>query len=77
MLQGINQKPSQATMDMHSFLLNGLQSGAVVSQTEIDTLQEKTYRQLRLRELLLEHSTSSSLVVMSLPMPRQVNILCN
>lgn len=42
-----------------------------VPDTELCTLEEKTNRQLRLRELLLEHSTGASLVVMSLPMPRQ------
>lgn len=76
MLQGMTQKPSQKTIDFHSSLLGGFQSHdnseCFVSQTEADTLREKTYRQLRLRELLLEHSTASSLIVMSLPMPRQV-----
>lgn len=35
-----------------------------VSEIEIAALQEKTYRQLRLRELLLEHSKSANLLVM-------------
>lgn len=77
MLQGMNQKPAQATIDFHNKLLVGFQetmhNDCYVPQTEAETLQEKTYRQLRLRELLIEHSTTASLIVMSLPMPRQVN----
>lgn len=37
----------------------------------MEALQDKTNRQLRLRELLLENSKDASLVVMSLPMPRK------
>lgn len=77
MLQGMNQKPAQATIDFHNKLLIGFQetihNDCFVPQTEAETLQEKTYRQLRLRELLIEHSTTASLIVMSLPMPRQVS----
>lgn len=76
MLQGMNQKPAQSTIDFHNKLLIGFQetihNDCFVPQTEAETLQEKTYRQLRLRELLIEHSTTASLIVMSLPMPRQV-----
>lgn len=81
MLQGVNQKPAKETIDFHSRLLNGFREGdraeCFVSATEEATLQEKTYRQLRLRELLLQHSTSASLIVMSLPMPRQVRNNCS
>lgn len=81
MLQGVNQKPAQETIDFHKRLLNGFHEGdrssCFVPATEEVTLQEKTYRQLRLRELLLQHSTSASLIVMSLPMPRQVGAMCN
>ena len=34
-------------------------------------MQDKTNRHLRLRELLLEHSKDSTLVVMTLPVPRK------
>lgn len=42
-----------------------------VTDLELQTLRDKTNRQLRLRELLLENSSQSTLVVMSLPMPRK------
>uniref|UniRef100_A0A8D9ENE6 Bumetanide-sensitive sodium-(Potassium)-chloride cotransporter n=1 Tax=Cacopsylla melanoneura TaxID=428564 RepID=A0A8D9ENE6_9HEMI len=38
---------------------------------DVDSVQAKTNRHLRLRELLLEHSSSATLVIMSLPMPRK------
>lgn len=80
MLQGMSQKPSADTIDFHARLLDGFReddagadaaAGCFVPDTELVQLEEKTNRQLRLRELLLEHSTDASLVVMSLPMPRQ------
>ncbi|XP_040062152.1 solute carrier family 12 member 2 [Ixodes scapularis] len=42
-----------------------------VSDSEVLAVKEKTYRNLRLHELLREHSTNASLVVMTLPMPRK------
>ncbi|CAH0553671.1 unnamed protein product [Brassicogethes aeneus] len=45
-----------------------------VSDRELNHLQEKTHRQLRLRELLLEHSNEANLIVMSLPMPRKETV---
>lgn len=78
MLHGMSQKPSQASIDLHSKLLEGFKEGVnqecFVPDTERATLEEKTNRQLRLHELLVEHSTAASLIVMSLPMPRQVKI---
>lgn len=60
---------------MHKHMIDGFLEGqresGFISATEQATLQEKTYRQLRLREMLLEHSAKSNLIVMSLPMPRQ------
>ncbi|KAI5724786.1 hypothetical protein M8J77_007190 [Diaphorina citri] len=38
---------------------------------DLDAIQGKTNRHLRLRELLLEHSNDATLVIMSLPMPRK------
>lgn len=82
MLQGMSQKPSAESLQFHANLLDGFREDTAsssagtdgecfVPDTELCTLEEKTNRQLRLRELLLEHSTNASLVVMSLPMPRQ------
>ncbi|RXG73338.1 Solute carrier family 12 member 2 [Armadillidium vulgare] len=42
-----------------------------ISDEELSLLKEKTNRHLRLRELLLENSQNSSLIVMTLPLPRQ------
>lgn len=75
MLHEVKKKPTAETIEMHEKLLETFNEGQhddnVVSQVERSILQEKTYLQLRLRELLLQHSTDASLIVMSLPMPRQ------
>lgn len=46
-------------------------SKSYVSEIELKALEDKTNRQLRLKELLKQHSVNSDLVVMSLPMPRK------
>lgn len=75
MLQDVKQKPKQETIQLHKLLLDGFNEGqdseCVVTDSEKSILEEKTNLQLRLRELLLKHSTEASLIVMSLPMPRQ------
>ncbi|CAN8005615.1 unnamed protein product [Ixodes hexagonus] len=42
-----------------------------ISDSEMLALKDKTYRHLRLRELLLHHSKDATLVAMTLPMPRK------
>lgn len=75
MLQDVKQRPKPETIQLHKMLLDGFNEGqeseCVVGEAEKSILEEKTNLQLRLRELLLKHSTQASLVVMSLPMPRQ------
>lgn len=75
MLQDVKQQPKPETVQLHKLLLDGFNEGqeteCAVTEGEKSILEEKTNLQLRLRELLLKHSTSASLVVMSLPMPRQ------
>lgn len=73
MLHDVKKRPQQETIEMHKKLLEafGENEECPISNTEKELSQEKTYLQLRLRELLLEHSTDASLIVMSLPMPRQ------
>lgn len=44
---------------------------ALITKAELLAVQDKTNRHLRLREFLLEHSSKSDLVVMTLPMPRK------
>lgn len=76
MLQGITDRPKAETIKMHQDLLNGFFEGQnennSVTMTEFKQLEDKTYRHLRLREMLKQHSSQASLIVMSLPMPRQV-----
>lgn len=76
MLQGITDAPGEDTIRLHKKVLDGFMEGqnsdCFVSNVEYQQLQEKTHRQLRLREMLLKHSSEASLIVMSLPMPRQV-----
>lgn len=75
MLQDVKQQPKPETVQLHKELLDGFNemqnADSVVTDAEKSILEEKTNLQLRLRELLLKHSTDASLVVMSLPMPRQ------
>nr|ANU78813.1 Na+/K+/2Cl- cotransporter [Portunus trituberculatus] len=48
--------------------------GLLISEAELLGQREKTNRHIRLRELLLENSRDSSLVVMTLPMPRKTSV---
>lgn len=76
MLQGVTDKPKDETIMLHKKVLDGFMEGqnreCFVSNLEYTQLLEKTHRQLRLREMLINHSSDASLIVMSLPMPRQV-----
>lgn len=77
MVTGITEKPQSSTVNLFNKLLegfreeDGIDSEVCVTATELTAMQQKTDRQLRLRELLLENSQDSQLVVMSLPMPRK------
>lgn len=82
MLQGVTDMPREETISLHSKLLDGFMEGenddCFVTNAELKQLREKTYRQLRLREMLIQHSSDATLIVMSLPMPRQVrNLIIN
>ncbi|KAB7507825.1 Solute carrier family 12 member 3 [Armadillidium nasatum] len=48
--------------------------GFLISDAELLGQKEKTNRHIRLRELLLENSKDSSLIVMTLPMPRKNSV---
>lgn len=75
MLQGVTDKPKPQTIRMHEKLLYGFFEGqnseCFVANEERTRLQGKTHIQLRLRELLQQHSKDAALIIMSLPMPRQ------
>lgn len=70
--------PKQETINRHRDLLTEFiaENSACVTGEELKTLEEKTHRQLRLHELVKEHSTNANLIVMSLPMPRKVSFTC-
>lgn len=76
MVQGIFDKPKTETIILHQNLLKGFMEGqnkkVFVTETELKQLEEKTYRHLRLREMMLKHSSQATLIVMSMPIPRQV-----
>ncbi|XP_060526169.1 bumetanide-sensitive sodium-(potassium)-chloride cotransporter [Cylas formicarius] len=73
----LSDKPQERTIEFFNNMLkefriqNDAESDCRVSEREFAANQDKTYRQLRLRELLLENSSAANLVVMSLPMPRK------
>lgn len=75
MLRDVKEQPTAETKEMHTHLLDGFNQGqnsdCIVTETEKSVLEDKTNLQLRLHELLLQHSRNASLIVMSLPMPRQ------
>ncbi|CDW52957.1 solute carrier family 12 [Trichuris trichiura] len=48
-----------------------ISSDVFITATEYDTLKPKTYRQLRIKELLHEHSFGAQLIVLTLPIPRK------
>ncbi|XP_052889567.1 bumetanide-sensitive sodium-(potassium)-chloride cotransporter-like [Anopheles moucheti] len=76
MLQDATKPPQSETVMMHQQLLKSFEHMSTqltppeLSSPERSALSEKTHRQLRLREMLLEHSAQAKLVVMSMPMPR-------
>lgn len=77
MVSGITEAPQPETVNFFYKLLegfseeDGVDPEVCASKVELATMQQKTNRQLRLRELLLENSRDARLVVMSLPMPRK------
>jgi solute carrier family 12 (sodium/potassium/chloride transporter), member 2 len=79
MLQGVTDKPKDSTISSHTKLLDGFWEGqndqCFISDVEREKQRGKTYLHLRLREMLRQHSQKASLIVMSLPMPRQVRIV--
>lgn len=77
MLKGFTDLPKEGTTKYHSKILNGFLEGqnseCFVTDEERERMRDKTNRQLRLREMLKEHSRNANLIVMSLPMPRVVS----
>ncbi|XP_046400553.1 bumetanide-sensitive sodium-(potassium)-chloride cotransporter-like [Ischnura elegans] len=84
MIRDITQRPLDASKAFFASLIQNFRgrktSGSasddpsaenIISESELTAQREKTARHLRLRELLLENSKDSNLVVMTLPMPRR------
>lgn len=75
MIQGVTDPPQDSSLQFHEKMLSGFLQGqnseCFIPDEERERLQSKTNIQLRLRELLKEHSKNAVQVVMSLPMPRQ------
>ncbi|XP_058058026.1 bumetanide-sensitive sodium-(potassium)-chloride cotransporter-like [Anopheles bellator] len=71
----VTDTPKDSTILEHQEILRAVidynDDLPVVSESAKEQLEIKTNRQLRLRELLLEHSKFASLIVMSMPVPRQ------
>ncbi|XP_058839073.1 bumetanide-sensitive sodium-(potassium)-chloride cotransporter-like isoform X2 [Topomyia yanbarensis] len=73
LLPDVTKKPEQSTVNFFKGLIKdftGDEPGQI-SEAELLAVQDKTNRHLNLREYLLEQSTKSDLVVMTLPMPRK------
>ncbi|KAH8278959.1 hypothetical protein KR018_011778 [Drosophila ironensis] len=75
MLKGVSEQPRQDTVQKHKRLIEPFRRGARnefgITDEELQSMSEKTNRQLRIHELVVKHSSNASLVVMSLPMPRK------
>lgn len=76
----VTSKPSEETQRYFESLVQDFRKPAAnqqysnteeISDAELLAVQDKTNRHLRLRELLLEHSSDANLIVMSLPIPRK------
>ncbi|XP_022086932.1 solute carrier family 12 member 2-like isoform X2 [Acanthaster planci] len=82
-ISDLNKKPKEESLRRFEELINPwiLKEGAgetaekfpwKITKDEVTTLKEKTTRQIRIRELLREHSREAQLIVMSLPIPRKL-----
>lgn len=80
LLPDITKKPQETTVQFFQELiknhvksdLNGDENDInSITEADLIAVQDKTNRHLRLREYLLEKSSESDLVVMTLPMPRK------
>ncbi|XP_033163413.1 bumetanide-sensitive sodium-(potassium)-chloride cotransporter [Drosophila mauritiana] len=75
MLKGVSEQPRADTVLKHKRLIEPFRRGARnefgITDDELQSMSEKTNRQLRIHELVVKHSSNASLVVMSLPMPRK------
>lgn len=76
MLKGVTDRPKQTTLEQHkqlidSYCYNARSEYPGITNEELQEMEEKTHRQLRIHELVVEHSSKAAMIVMSLPMPRK------
>ncbi|XP_050068324.1 bumetanide-sensitive sodium-(potassium)-chloride cotransporter [Anopheles maculipalpis] len=82
LLPDVTKKPNQEMADFFKGLIKeftvkddisdaSTAGSSYISKAELLAVQDKTNRHLNLREYLLQHSSKSDLVVMTLPMPRK------
>uniref|UniRef100_H2XTN7 Solute carrier family 12 member 2 n=1 Tax=Ciona intestinalis TaxID=7719 RepID=H2XTN7_CIOIN len=81
----INSKPSKSSVQEFESMIKPYTCGEnnekpendeswKITDNELTTLKEKTYRQLRLQELLQKHSRDAALIMMTLPMARKTSV---
>lgn len=78
MLKGVMNVPKEETLLKHKTIVdcynnNMSNSHDRINEDELQAMEDKTNRQLRIHELVVEHSHDAALIVMSLPMPRKVS----
>ncbi|CAL8122036.1 unnamed protein product [Orchesella dallaii] len=78
MIPDYNRKPQETTQRFFDNMIAPFRSegtdqeaGTYITDTELLALKDKNNRNMRLRELLMENSRRSDLVVMTLPMPKK------
>lgn len=78
MLSDVNSLPSEESKTKFKTLISKWSAETdnsaedfAITKTDLTNYKQKTYRYIRLRELLEKHSKSSTLIVMSLPMLRR------
>ncbi|XP_030375779.1 bumetanide-sensitive sodium-(potassium)-chloride cotransporter isoform X2 [Scaptodrosophila lebanonensis] len=75
MLKGVCEQPRPDTILKHKRLIEPFRRSPRnefgITDEELNNMAEKTHRQLRIHELVVQHSSNATLVVMSLPMPRK------
>lgn len=77
MLKGLMDAPKTETLLRHKQLVDNYNQHVTqpedrITDEELLNMEVKTNRQLRIHELVVEHSSEAALIVMSLPMPRKV-----
>ncbi|KAK2709720.1 bumetanide-sensitive sodium-(potassium)-chloride cotransporter-like [Artemia franciscana] len=73
----VSKKPKEETIEWFEQLIRPYKAdesapgGTGITQSELLALKDKTYRHMRLRELLQHYSMKANLVVMTLPIPQK------